>query len=403
MSDTGLKKVDRKRRVLVVTGTRAEFGLLKPVMRAVQDRAELELLVVAAGSHLVQPALTFREVKAEFEVADSIPMQTAGRVGRAEDVEATGKGIGRFGRSYSLLDPDWVVVLGDRIEAFAAASAASIGGWALAHIHGGDRAEGVADEAMRHAITKLSNVHLAATEGSAERIRRMGEDAERVFVVGSPAIDGLGVVPALGDGAYAALGSPEVVVMMHPCGRGDEVEREEMRRVLASVEGKRVLVMHPNLDPGRRGILEAIHEWEGKTPSVREDADTSPASAGEESGVVVREHLERGVFVGLLKRIGQEGGALVGNSSAGLIECSALGCPSVDVGIRQSGRERCAGMTVHVESGDGVKEALRELCSCVDRGSAHPYGDGTAGVEIARVLAEIDPSDEGFVRKRCVY
>ncbi len=375
----------RKRRVLVVTGTRAEFGLLKPVMRAVQDRAELELLVVAAGSHLVQPALTFREVKAEFEVADSIPMQTAGRVGRAEDVEAVGKGIGRFGRSYSLLDPDWVVVLGDRIEAFAAASAASIGGWALAHIHGGDRAEGVADEAMRHAITKMANVHLAATEGSAERIRRMGEEAERVFVVGSPAIDGLGVVPALGDGAYAALGSPEVVVMMHPCGRGDEVEREEMREVLASVEGKRVLVMHPNLDPGRRGILEAIGEVE------------------ENEGVVVREHLERGVFVGLLKRVGQEGGALVGNSSAGLIECSALGCPSVDVGIRQSGRERCAGMSVHVESGDEVGTALRELCSCVDRGSAHPYGDGTAGVEIARVLAEIDPSVEGFVRKRCVY
>jgi UDP-hydrolysing UDP-N-acetyl-D-glucosamine 2-epimerase len=385
MSDSTMTNVDRKLRVLVVTGTRAEFGLLRPVMKAVQDRAELELLVVAAGSHLVQPALTFREVKAEFEVADSIPMQTAGRVGREEDVEAVGKGIGRFGRSFSLLEPDWVVVLGDRIEAFAAASAASIGGWALAHVHGGDRAEGVADEAMRHAITKLSNVHLAATEGSAERIRRMGEDAERVFVVGSPAIDGLGVVPALGDGAFAGLGSPEVVVMMHPCGRGDDVERDEMRKVLKGVEGKRVLVMHPNLDPGRRGIMEAIGEVEGN------------------EGVVVREHLERGVFVGLLKRIGQEGGALVGNSSAGLIECSALGCPSVDVGIRQSGRERCAGMTVHVESGDGVGNALRELCSCVDRGSAHPYGDGTAGVQIAGVLAGVDPTVEGFVRKRCVY
>lgn len=375
----------RKRRVLVVTGTRAEFGLLKPVMRAVQDREELELLVVAAGSHLVQPALTFREVKAEFEVADSIPMQTAGRIGRAEDVEATGKGIGRFGRSFSLLEPDWVVVLGDRIEAFAAASAASIGGWALAHIHGGDRAEGVADEAMRHAITKMANVHLAATEGSAERIRRMGEVAERVFVVGSPAIDGLKVVPALGDGAYAALGSPEVVVLMHPCGRGDDVERDEMRKVLKSVEGKRVLVMHPNLDPGRRGIIEAIGEAEGNEE------------------LVVREHLERDVFIGLLKRVGLEGGALVGNSSSGLIECSALGCPSVDVGIRQSGRERCAGMTVHVESGDEVGKALRELCSCVDKGSAHPYGDGTAGVQIARVLAGVDPSVDGFVRKRCVY
>ena len=389
MSETELQNRGRKRRVLVVTGTRAEFGLLKPVMNAVLDRDELELLVVAAGAHLVQPALTFKEVKAEFEVADSIPMQTAGRVGRQEDVEALGKGIGRFGRSFSLLEPDWVVVLGDRIEAFAAASAASIGGWALAHIHGGDRAEGVADEAMRHAITKLSNLHLPATEGSAERIRRMGEDPERVFVVGSPAIDGLGVIPALGDGAYAELGSPEVVVLMHPCGRGDDVEAAEMRKVLKSVEGKRVLVMHPNLDPGRRGIVQAIKEVEGR------------------EGVVVREHLVRDVFVGLLKRVGVEGGALVGNSSSGLIECSAIGCPSVDVGDRQSGRERCAGLTVHVESGDGVGDALRELCTCVDKGTDlgldHPYGDGTAGVAIARMLAGIDPGVEGFTRKRCVY
>tara|TARA_R110002073_G_scaffold152651_3_gene307510 strand:- start:155179 stop:156336 length:1158 start_codon:yes stop_codon:yes gene_type:complete len=385
MSETELQNRGRKRRVLVVTGTRAEFGLLKPVMNAVLDRDELELLVVAAGAHLVQPALTFKEVKAEFEVADSIPMQTAGRVGRQEDVEALGKGIGRFGRSFSLLEPDWVVVLGDRIEAFAAASAASIGGWALAHIHGGDRAEGVADEAMRHAITKLSNLHLPATEGSAERIRRMGEDPERVFVVGSPAIDGLGVIPALGDGAYAELGSPEVVVLMHPCGRGDDVEAVEMRKVLKGVEGKRVLVMHPNLDPGRRGIVQAIKEVDGR------------------EGVVVREHLVRDVFVGLLKRVGVEGGALVGNSSSGLIECSAIGCPSVDVGDRQSGRERCAGLTVHVESGDGLGDALRELCSCVDKGTAHPYGDGTAGVAIARMLAEIDPGMEGFTRKRCVY
>ncbi|MDF1870783.1 MAG: UDP-N-acetylglucosamine 2-epimerase [Phycisphaerales bacterium] len=385
MSETELQNRGRKRRVLVVTGTRAEFGLLRPVMKAVLDREELELLVVAAGAHLVQPALTFKEVKAEFEVADSIPMQTAGRVGRQEDVEALGKGIGRFGRSFSLLEPDWVVVLGDRIEAFAAASAASIGGWALAHIHGGDRAEGVADEAMRHAMTKLSNLHLPATEGSAERIRRMGEDPERVLVVGSPAIDGLGVIPALGDGAYAELGSPEVVVLMHPCGREDDVEAEEMRKVLKSVEGKRVLVMHPNLDPGRRGIVQAIKEVEGR------------------EGVVVREHLVRDVFVGLLKRVGVEGGALVGNSSSGLIECSAIGCPSVDVGDRQSGRERCAGLTVHVESGDGVGDALRELCSCVDKGTAHPYGDGTAGVAIARMLAEIDPTVEGFTRKRCVY
>src|SRR5690606_1773684 len=134
----------RGRRVAVVTGSHADFGLLAPVMSAVQAHPDLELLVVAAGAHLIPPAETFREVKAGFPVADSVPMQVAGRIGRFDDAEALGKGIARFARSFQALEPDWVVVLGDRIEAFAAASAASVGGWALAHIHGGDRAPGVA-------------------------------------------------------------------------------------------------------------------------------------------------------------------------------------------------------------------------------------------------------------------
>jgi len=388
MSEMKQSGTERKRRVLVVTGTRAEFGLLRPVMNAVLDREELELLVVAAGSHLVQPAVTFREVKAEFLVDDSVPMQTAGKVGRQEDVEAVGRGISRFGRSFTMLEPDWVVVLGDRIEAFAAASAASIGGWALAHIHGGDRAEGVADEAMRHAITKMSQLHLPATAGSGERILKMGEPEDRVFVVGSSAVDGLGVVPEMSDADFGELGSPEVVVMMHPCGRSDEIEGAEMRKVLEAVKGKRVVVMAPNLDAGRRGILDAIGEVEG------------------DEGVVVREHLVRDAFVGLLKRVGREGGALVGNSSSGLIECSVIGCPSVDVGVRQSGRERCSGWTVHVDLEDGaggIAHAIEDITSRTDRGGEHPYGGGTAGVAIARVLAEVDPCVDGFVRKRCSY
>ena len=190
---------DTKRRIAIVTGTRAEYGLLKPVMYAVRERADLELLVIAAGSHLVQPARTYYEIKQEFDVVDSIPMQTVGRVGRWHDVESTGKGISRFARSFERLRPDVVVVLGDRIEAFAAASAASIGGLPVAHLHGGDLAEGVADEAMRHAITKLAHIHFPATETSAARILRMGEPKNRVHVVGSPAIDGLNGIDAMSD------------------------------------------------------------------------------------------------------------------------------------------------------------------------------------------------------------
>lgn len=371
------------RRVMIVTGTRAEFGLLRPVMYVVHDRAELELRVVVAGSHLVQPAVTFRDVKAEFGIADTIPMQTAGKVGRHEDVESLGKGIARFGRSLALNEPDWVVVLGDRIEAFAAASAASIGGYALAHIHGGDRAEGVADEAMRHAITKLAHLHFPATDASAERIIRMGEDPERVHVVGSPAADGLTHIEQAGPGFIADLGTPECLIMMHPIGRDDDAEYAAMKSVLEGAAGKRCLLMHPNLDPGRRGIMRAIDEHAAQC--------------------VVREHLPRDQFVGVLKYLASNNGVVVGNSSAGLIECAIVGCPSVDVGERQHGRERCEGWTTHAdEDSASIHDAIERVLAMGDRPD-HPYGDGTTGVRIAEILASVDPRSEGFVRKCCAY
>jgi len=375
---------ERPRRIAVVTGTRAEFGLLTPVMHAVQDRPDCELLVIAAGAHLVQPALTFREVKARFHVADSIPMQTAGRVGRAHDVEALGKGIGRFGRSFDRLRPDWVVVLGDRIEALAAAAAASVGGFAVAHIHGGDRAEGVADEAMRHAITKLAHLHLPATETSAERLRRMGEPQTNIIVIGSPALDGLEAIDPMDDAAFASLGSPRAVVLFHPIGRTDELEEHAAHAVFEALEGVPTLVLHPNLDPGRNGIMRAI--------------------AHAPSHVRTQSHLERTRFVALLKRVAADGGGLVGNSSAGLIEAAALGCPTVDIGDRQSGRERCDTLTTHSgESPSQIRAAFERITASRPARWSHPYGDGHAGPRAARALAERDPHAPGLLRKRCVY
>lgn len=367
----------------VVTGSRADFGLLAPVMRAIDEHRHLELLVIAAGAHLIQPALTFRDVKAEFPVADSIPMQTAGRTGRLADVEAVGKGVARFGRSLEHLRPDWVVVLGDRIEAFAAASAASIGGVALAHIHGGDRAEGVADEAMRHAITKLAHLHLAATETSAERIRRMGERPEHVIVTGSPAVDGLDQVEPLGDDVWQQLGRPTVLLLLHPTGRPGEHEEAIAEEAIAALAGERVLFLHPNHDPGREGIMQALRRAEG---------------AG-----VTAEHLPREVFLGVLRRLASEGGVLVGNSSAGLIEAPALGVPVVNIGRRQAGRERPPGVVdVEHERRDdlkaGVIQARRQHAS-----RAVTFGDGHAATRIAEALARVNPRDPGLLRKHNVY
>jgi len=379
------------RRVAVVTGSRTEFGLLKPVMHAIGRQAGLELCVIASGSHLILPAETFREVKAAFNIADSVPMQIAGRTTRIDDAEAVGRGVARFARSFAGLQPHWIVVLGDRIEAFAAASAASIGGFALAHIHGGDRAEGIADEAMRHAITKLAHVHFAASEQSADRIRAMGERPEHVFVSGSPAIDGLAEMASVSDEEFAALGAPEAVLLMHPIGRADEAEEHATASALAALDGKRVLALHPNHDPGRVGVVRAIEAWQAASPETR----------------VVRQHLAREQFVGLLKRLARGAGVLVGNSSSGLIEAAALGMAVVDVGQRQAGRERPAHV-VHEdhESPDAiaraVQHALRAAKELPER-VPHPYGAGRAGAFIAETLARLDPNRHAVLRKRIVY
>lgn len=380
------------RRIAVVTGSRAEFGLLAPVMRAIQARDDELLMVIAAGSHLVSPATTYREVKAAFgpSIVDAVPMQVAGRSGRSADVEAMGAGVARFGRAFIRCAPDWVVVLGDRIEAFAAAAAASVGGLALAHIHGGDRAEGVADEAMRGAITKLAHLHLAASEQSAARLIRMGERPETVRAVGSPAIDGLREIPPLTEARYRELGAPTIVLSLHPIGRLPEHEETVAAAALDACldeASARILAFHPNLDAGREGILRAIESAQNRSPDR----------------LRVVPHLPRSEFVGLLKRIAPTGGVLVGNSSAGLIEAAAIPIACVDIGPRQGGRERAGNVVWATESRDQIAAAISRAQGLNLAGLAHPYGDGHAGPRVAAALAEVNPHDPRLLRKRCAY
>ncbi|MBL8885958.1 MAG: UDP-N-acetylglucosamine 2-epimerase (hydrolyzing) [Phycisphaerales bacterium] len=382
-------KTPGKSRIAVVTGTRAEFGLLKPVITAINHEPTLEVSIIVAGSHLLAPANTHMEVRAAFRVGAVVPMQNPGEHTRIDDAEAAGRGIARFARTYYKMNADCVVVLGDRIEAFAAASAASIGGVPLAHIHGGDRAEGVADEAMRHAISKLAHIHFAATSASAERLLKMGEQPATVHNVGSPAMDGLGAMHPLNDDEVRAVGGgvdPGVVILHHPCGLADGVEQAHAQAIVefAASTGKRVLVLAPNFDPGREAVLAtlreavATHSWH------------------------FLDHLPRDVFVGLLKRLASTNGLLLGNSSAGLIEAAAINCRAVNVGPRQSGRETPANVVSVPEPGvSAIASAV--AAHRIPPNPEHPYGDGHSGPRIARLLAAINFNDPALIRKRCAY
>lgn len=373
------------RRVAVVTGTRAEYGLLRPVMRAIAASPALELQVIVTGVHLLPEVNTVTEVEQAFPIAARVPMQIPDDVpGRQADVAALARGIAGLNEAFHHLDPWVVLVLGDRIEAFAAASAASIGGRLVAHLHGGDRAEGVADDSMRHAITKLSHLHFAASARSAERILRMGERAETVWTVGSSSLDELPQFPPLDDDAIRRFGAdparPFAVVAHHPAGGSDLEECSTMLAILqgaASVMGDpgQVLVIAPNRDPGQAGIARAIRTE------------------------VLIQHVPRARFIGLLRRAA----LLVGNSSAGLIEAAALGVPVVNVGPRQAGRER-GSHVIDVGEGEpvtasGVADACRRAVDGLPGAVPPPrvaempllptpFGDGRTAMEVAALLAE---------------
>ena len=364
-------------RVMVVTGTRAEFGLLERTIDAIREHDGLELVLVAAGAHLIGDRPTIGDVRARFPVDAEIVLQIDGAIGRAADAAALGRGVAGFAETIERVRPDWLLVLGDRIEAFAAASAASVGGVAVAHIHGGDRAEGVADDAMRHAITKLSHLHLAATEASAARLERLGERSDAIHVVGSPAVDGVDASAPLSDDRYRDLGSPRAVLLHHGSGLEPHVED---RWIAAAIEGLRgrgpVLAIRPNSDPG---------------------SDRVDAALAASDGLSIHPGLVREDFLGLLRRVE----VLVGNSSAGLIEAAIVGCPAVNLGPRQSGRERCANVfDVANPDPDEIADAIRRAVE-VERRVDHPYGAPGVALRIATLLVEARGGID--LRKRITY
>jgi len=341
------------RRIAVVTGTRAEYGLLEAVLESIDAQGALELALIVTGTHLITDSV--RDIRRP--IAARVRMQRSGAAAsRSEDVQALGRGVSGLGAAFSKIEPDIVLVTGDRIEALAGALAGSVGGFRVAHIHGGDRAEGVADEAMRHAISKLSHLHFAATAQSRRRLIRMGESPEHVYNTGSPAIDALSQVVPAGD-------APQLIILQHPVGASDEQEYQWMSATLKATAKRSRLILAPNHDPGRDAIMRAIVDHKLKPT----------------------DHLPRHRFLSLLAGAR----ALVGNSSAGLIEAAALRTAAVNLGPRQAGRERPR--TV-IDAPYGESPTRRAIAQAIELNTSrirHPYGKGNTGRRIAELLASI--------------
>ena len=369
-------------RVCFVTGTRAEFGLMRTTLAAIRAHPELQLQIVCTGMHLdPSHGRSIDAIRADgWEVDAVVPWQKRGRcngVCPAANAAATGHAMAGLAEAYERLGSDVVLVVGDRVEAFAAAAAAQVAHRFLAHVHGGDRAMGQVDDSLRHAITKLANLHFAATAGAAERIRRLGEDPRTVHRVGSPGIDGIrGLAacsrelrrefPGLKPGRFALL-------LLHPTGPAEPSERRRAEMVFDAVRESGVeqtVIVYPNNDPGAAGVIRC---WEKLRPS---------------NDLFIRRDVPRSEFLGLLR----DAAVLVGNSSSGIIEAATFGTRVVDVGPRQAGRERGPNVTNVPFEREAILRAVRDVWNNgrpLRDTSGNVYGGGGAGARVARILARL--------------
>lgn len=380
------------RKICVVTGSRADFGLLDPVMTRVRAHARLRLQVVVAGMHLEYVhGMTIRDVEKRFRVDARVPMTNPDDSGRGM-TEALAMGVRGMAHAFDVLRPDAVVVLGDRDEALCAALAASHMALPVAHIHGGDVSRAGVDDSNRHAITKLAHLHFAATRTSAGRIVRMGEDPRRVWNVGSPAIDFIASAQFLTRlEVYRRLNLPTnedvMVVIQHPVSYSPETAGDEMREILSAVKasGMAAVVVYPNSDPGSGRIVQAIRKL-AMPPQFR-----------------MFKSLEREFYLSLL----ENAKLMVGNSSSGIIDAPYFGLPSVQVGGRQAGRERGANVIEVPPRRRAILAAIRRAIGDARfrRAAARaksPYGDGRASARIVKVLAGVKLGPE-LVQKQLHY
>ena len=379
-----------QRKVCFVTGTRAEFGLMRSTLRAIQSQPHLDLQLVVTGMHLDRKhGRRIDAIRREGWTVDAVPWPSA-----SNDPDATaaamGGAIAGLARVFAKLRPDVVLVCGDRVEAFAAAAAGHVAQRVVAHVHGGDRAQGQVDDALRHAITKLAHIHFAATRQSAARISKLGEDGSRIHVVGAPGLDGIledpltvmelrGLIPDLRKHFFA-------LVVLHPDEPSEAMAFDRASMLLRAVRKipyEQIVIVAPNNDPGAAGIFRA---WESATKRGK--------------NISVHRDLPRRAFLALLR----DAAVLVGNSSAGIIEAASFGTPVVNIGPRQLGRERSGNVTDVPYGEAAVGKALKHLWN---RGKSrrftgrNVYGGG-AGERIASVLGRI-ALDGGLRRKLITY
>ena len=382
-----------KRRIAVTTGSRSEYGILRSVIDEILISKKLDLILIVSGMHLSKKfGATLNEIKRDgFRIDAKIDMIPKGN-STFHMAQAIGNGILGFSKAFLKLKPDINLVLGDRDEAFASAIAASHMNIPNAHIHGGDKSKAGIDEYNRHAITKISNIHFAATKKSKERIIRMGEDPRYVFYTGTPSKDDImkGKITSkenLKKKYGLSFDGNEIILLQHPVTTESRMSHFQIRNTLKAIvkTKKNTIAIAPNSDAGNNEIFKKLKEFFKKYKFVK-----------------MYKNLSREDYLGVLKN----GGILVGNSSSGIIESSYLGLPVVNVGIRQKDRERSENV---IDTKDDSTQSIylnilkafkqKERKSKVKK---FPYGRDITSKKIISILENIS-IDKDLIQKQIHY
>jgi UDP-hydrolysing UDP-N-acetyl-D-glucosamine 2-epimerase len=375
-------------RACVVTGTRAEYGLLRPVMRGLDEDDRFHLQVVATGAHLSPEfGLTVTEVEGDgFTVDDRVEMllSSDSPVGVTKSLGLATIG---FADVFARLDPDLVLVLGDRYELLGVVQAALIARIPVVHLSGGDVTEGAIDDAIRHAITKMAHLHLPFSEDAAARIRQMGEDPRRIVVTGNPGLDELVARPAgsreeLGAALGLELRAHNLLVTYHPATSADEPPVATFRALLDALadlgDDVGIILTMPNADTHGRALIEMTRDF-----------------ADAHANAVAHTSLGADRYQRTLRAVD----AVVGNSSSGIIEAPAVGVPTVNIGARQRGRLRGASTIDCAPDRGAIAAAIARALAWDDVPTGSPYGDGHATARVLAALAAVD-DPAGLLAKR---
>ena len=370
------------KKICVVTGTRAEYGLLYWLLKEIEADKELQLQVIVTGMHLSPEfGLTYKEIEKEFSVNKKIEMLLS-----SDTSVGISKSMGlaqiSFAESYDELKPDIVIVLGDRYEIFSATSAAMIARIPIAHIHGGEATEGLIDEPIRHSITKMSHLHFTATNEYKNRVIQLGEHPSRVFNVGGMGIENIKRLKLLSKDEFEKsiefkLNIKNILVTFHPVTLENSTAKEQFQQLLDAIdelEDTNIIFTKANSDTDGRVINQMIDEY------VTKNSHKS----------IVFTSLGQLRYLSALQYVD----AVVGNSSSGLAEAPSFKIGTINIGDRQKGRIKASSVIDCEPNKDSILKSFEKLYSKefqeTLKTTINPYGNGCASKKIVEILKSVD-------------